>query len=365
MYSAGVELDFGSYYTLDGRQGTPTQNNFGIQIVCTESDGCDAVDGPTSGQPGTIDHVTLTYVEMYGPSCVQSMSCGGGGASGLNLARDTTKTTNLVVDHNWIHNWGELIRTANWVNCTVQYSALSDTHNDGQQHEDIMYNYAQTNLVMKYNHIWGSPNDGIFFDFGGTNGFYFYGNVYYHSGGQLITFKSGYTKAINVYYYNNVFENDGTFGDYQPGWLDFSGADSTKGEMANNILENMYLVGTPPNANHNAYTDQGQGDNGQGSFYYTIGAQFVNRSPSNPPAADFHLTATGATTFANGKSLPAPYNIDADGNTRGADGHWYLGAYQYQAAGTTSTSGSGMTNCQLYICAFCCIINMLFCTRNY
>jgi hypothetical protein len=55
---------------------------------------------------------------------------------------------------------------------------------------------------------------------------------------------------------------------------------------------------------------------------------FVNESPSNPIAADFHLTATGASTFANGKALPAPYNMDPDGNTRGSAGSWTMGAYQ-------------------------------------
>ncbi len=52
-------------------------------------------------------------------------------------------------------------------------------------------------------------------------------------------------------------------------------------------------------------------------------------SASNPIAADYHLTAAGATTFQGGTTLPAPYNQDMDGNTRGANGIWYMGAYQY------------------------------------
>jgi hypothetical protein len=325
--NGGINLAAGAYYTINGRIGSVSSNNFGISVQCTVSNGCNAVSGAGSGN---LSNVTLTYVELYGPSCVMSQSCGGGGASGLNVAPSTNQVNYLVFDHGWIHQFGELVRTSNWNNSTIQYSNLSVTHNDGQQHEDVIYNYAQTNFTMRYNNIWSSPNDGIFFDFGGTNGFYFYGNIYHHSGGQLITFKSGYSNALNVYYYNNVFQNDGTYGDYTPGWLDFSGATSTSGEIANNVYENMYNVGTPPNANHNAYSIAADKDSGTGTISYTPGGQFANEpNDSNPPAADFHLSAAGATTFQNGKTLSSPYNMDPDGNTRGANGHWYIGAYQY------------------------------------
>lgn len=319
--NGGINLSGGSYYTINGRLGSAASNNYGISIRCTGSGGCNAVGGAGSGN---ISNITLTYLEMFGPPCVMAQSCGGGGASGLNVAPSSNTVTSLLVDHCWIHQWGELIRTSNWHNCIIQYTSLSDTHNDGQQHEDIIYNYAQTNFTMRYNRIWGSPNDGIFFDFGGTNGFYFYGNVYYHSGGQLITFKPGYSNATNIFYYNNVFENDGTFGDYQPGWLDFSGA-ANSGEVANNVFENMNIVGTAPNSNHNAFNLSGNG--GTANVTFTRGTQFVNESSSNPPVADFHLTTSGASTFANGKALVAPYNVDPDGNLRESSS-WTIGAFQ-------------------------------------
>jgi hypothetical protein len=334
----GINLAGGAYYTINGRVGSVASNNFGISVKCTSgSGGCDAIDGAGSGN---LSNITLTYLELFGPSCVMAENCGGGGASGLNVAPSNNSVTSLLVDHCWIHQWGELIRTSNWKNCIIQYTSLSDTHNDGQQHEDVVYNYAQTNFTMRYNSIWGTPNDGIFFDFGGTVGFYFYGNVYFHTGGEFIVFKPGYTNATNIYIYNNVFESDG-WGDYSPGWLDFTGA-ANSGEVANNVFENVDNTGTPPNGNHNAYSLSGTSDGGSGSFYYSPGklgasVDFLNEDPSVPDngLANFHLTAAGATAFANGKTLAAPYNVDIDGNTRGASGSWTIGAYQY-VSGTTS-----------------------------
>ncbi len=325
--NVGIRLNGITYVTVDGRVGDVASGvSYGISVQCSSQTSCDGIDDGNQN-----NNYTITHVEVYGPPCVMAQSCSGNGASGINLPYGGSGFT---YDHVYIHQWGEAIRAVNWTNDTIQYSNICCTHNDNIQHEDVMYvNPPFNNVTMKYNRIWQSPNDGIFFDQGGANGFYFYGNVYYHSGGQLITFKSGYTKATNIYYYNNVFENDGTYGDYQPGWLDFTGADSTSGEMANNVMENMYIVSSPPNANHNAYSIKSDSDGGTGSISYTAGGQFVNESASNPSVADFHLTSAGVSAFAAGKTLAAPYNLDPDGTTRGTGGSWYIGAYQSQASG--------------------------------
>jgi hypothetical protein len=262
---------------------------------------------------------------MYGPPCVLNEDCGGGGASGFNVAPAKNKVVNLLLDHDWIHRWGEAIRTCNWSNAVIQWTDIDTTHNDGKQHEDIMYNYAQTNLTMRYNRIWNSPNDGIFFDFGGTNGFYFYANVFYDAGGEYIVFKPGYTNAVNVYIYNNVFESNG-HGDYSHGWLDFTGASSTSGAVQNNVFENVAFAGTMPSPNYNAYSVSAYKDRGAQSFVYTASGQFMNEpNINNPTFADFHLTSTGKSTFGRGTALASPYNYNPEGTNRSTP--WYIGAY--------------------------------------
>jgi len=147
-----------------------------------------------------------------------------------------------------------------------------------------------------------------------------------------------------VFIYNNVFENDNTFGDYQPGFLGFS--NMVRGsEVANNIFENVSsnAEDSPPNANHNAYTLSGASDGGPGSFYYSpgrLGAStlFVDESPGKPTAADFHLSTEGAATLATGKTLRTPYNMDPDGNIRGANGSWTIGAFEPSSPRHPATS---------------------------
>ena len=180
------------------------------------------------------------------------------------------------------------------------------------------------------------PNDGIFFDGGGQVGVYVYGNIYYHSGGQLMTFKAVGSKATNVFVYNNTFENDGS-GDFSPAWLDFTNVSTSTGAFQNNVMQQMYLANgaVPPGPDYNAYDICDDKDGGAHSICYASGTQFINTSPSNPLAANFQLTATGATTFQGGTKLSSPYNLDANGNTRGANGHWYIGAYQYQGGSST------------------------------
>jgi len=327
--NASINLAAGSYITINGRIGSVAGNNFGISVKCTSSSGCDGVDGAGSGN---LSNITLQYIELYGPPCVMAQSCSGSGASGLNIAPGSNTVNYLLFDHGWIHQYGETIRTSNWNNCTIQYSAISNTHNDGQQHEDIIFSYPITNFTFRYNAIWGSPNDGMFF-YGNETNTRIYGNVYYHSGAALITFYEGFTH--NVYIYNNVFQNDGTFGDYQPGWLDFSG--NMTGEIANNVWENVNKDGNCPICDHNAYNLSGNNTGETGSFMYTPGTEFVSVVSSNQTAANFRLTAAGATTFGQGISLPAPYNVDPDGNIRGANGAWDVGAFQYHPAQSPGT----------------------------
>ena len=331
ILNGGVDLAAGAYVILSGRGGTPETGNLGISVQCNNTAGLTGCNAFGGADAGNISNMTVSYVEMYGPPCVLVKNCGGGGASGFNVAPSTNTVTAITLDHDWIHRWGEGVRTSNWANCVIQYTDIDTTHSDGQQHEDVIYNYAQTNFTMRYNRIWNSPNDGIFFDFGGTNGFYFYGNAFYDSGGEYIVFKGGYTNAQNVYMYNNVFESNGN-GDYSYGWLDFSGASAGSGAVENNVFENVNSnggeSGSPPNANYNAYSQSSYNDGGPSSFNYSPGTQFVNEPNSGAPlAADFHLTSTGTAAFAKGVSLTAPYSRDPEGNTRGAGGKWHIGAY--------------------------------------
>jgi hypothetical protein len=54
---------------------------------------------------------------------------------------------------------------------------------------------------------------------------------------------------------------------------------------------------------------------------------------TNGANKNFHL----ASATGSGLTLPAPFNVDPDGNTRGADGAWDRGAYEF-SSGTVPVS---------------------------
>jgi hypothetical protein len=332
LLNANITIQ-GAYVTISGRIGAVASNNFGIQVQCgPSSNGCDGID-----EAGTASHFTMSYIESYGPACAGPAGDNGTCTNTAHGLHATQTTDTLLFDHGWIHRYAVLVYTANWTNGTIQYTQLDSIAQTPNEHEDISYNYTNTNFTMRYNTIYGNPNDGIFFDFGGTTNFQFYGNVYYHSGGALITFKQGYSFGT-AFIYNNVFQYDGAFGDFQ-GFI-YDGGTMTGGAIENNIFENVTLTNPPlgqgfTTADYNAYaTSVGKQDTGAHSFTYNAGTPggsplFIAVLPSNPNAVNFRLTSSGATTLQNGVTLPSPFNMDPDGNTRGSNGHWYIGAYDF------------------------------------
>jgi hypothetical protein len=354
LSDSSIDLFSGSYFNINGRVGTVAANNFGISVRCNGGSGCVALNGADYGG-GSLNHITISYLELYGPPCVTAGSCTSG-SDGFNIApSNAANTVNYVtLDHSWVHRFSETIRAALWNNCTIQYSDIDTMAFTPAEHEDILFSYDQVNFTFRYNRVYTSPNDGIFF-YGDEKNTQIYGNVIYHSGGALLTFYQGFTH--NVFVYNNVFENDGKFGDYQPGYVYFISGATVTGEVANNIFDNVTISGSCGSiCNHNAYsTTVSAQDSGAGTLTFntgTVGASvmFVNEAPSNPAVADFHLTAKGATTFANGKSLAAPFNVDMDGVTRGTGGTWTIGAYQYTGGSTTPpTAPAPPTNLTLVV----------------
>jgi len=332
---AGFRLNGINNVLIDGRiKGNPLGASpvaYGISLQCNTlgTGGCDGIDDGAGNSNYTIQNV-----EVFGPPCVETATCGGSGASGVNLPNGGSGFT---YNNMYVHRWGETFRSANWSGVTIQNSYIADLHLDGPQHEDVIYdNIGMQNFTFRWNKVWMSPNDGIFFDNGGQNGLYIYGNVMYHSGGALLTFPGRGTNPVNVFIYNNVWENDGNFGDFQPGWLYFESPVS--GAMENNVFENVYINtnggagSTPTPTDYNAYNTCGDVDSGTHSFCYTSGTQFTNINTTNPLLSVWTLTSAGGTTFANGVALGSPFNVDPNGVTRGTP-TWTIGAYQYPQAG--------------------------------
>jgi hypothetical protein len=346
LQDSSIVINAANYITVSGRKGTiGTEGSFGIVVQC--SNNCDAI---TVGGSGAANNVTLTYLEAYGPPCVTSGGNGEGSCSGDTHGIDhgSAATANLLIDHTWLHRFSEIVRPYQWTGYIIQHSDLDTIRQTPDEHEDYVYAANPSSGTMRYNTWWGSPNDGIFFDFGG-NSLAFYGNVMYHSGGAILTFKTGYN-GNSVVMYNNTFSSDTTFGDYvcpnNCPWIDFTGAGSSVVE--NNIFDHVAFSGKATTANWNGYSsDVGKQDSGANSFTYesnfgSSNTQFASINTSNPIVSSYQLTSSGQTTFASGLALAAPYNVDPLGVTRGNSTSWTLGAYQ--TPGTSPAPPAPPTN---------------------
>jgi hypothetical protein len=352
QFSGSISLPSASNVTIDGRKaytatvGSRGVANAGITVSIPLSGG-DGIDGATSG---SISNDTIGNVSIVGPYASTSNPSGGGGISGINVVPSNNAVTNCTFHRISIVGTGEAIRASNWNGVIIEYCYIADTANDGQQHEDIQYSYPSSNCIWRYNQINNSPNDGVFFEYGGASNFYFYGNVYYNSEGWLICTKAASGSVYGpLYIYNNTFMCSTPNPDVGGAWVSNNGADMTGStQVYNNIFYNVTngFNGSGVTSDYNAYNYtslQGAGWPSKEVHSFTFsGNPFVSLPPDTQPVGtigDFHLVPALEALFERGLSLAQNgfINKTLDGITRGSVGPWYVGAYEYGSANSTPT----------------------------
>jgi hypothetical protein len=351
--SDSIYFPSGSYVTVDGRVpyvakvGTKGVSNAGITVSIQAASGGDGIDG---ADVGPISNFIVRNVSLLGPYTANS---GGGGVNGINICNSAHAITNCTFHGISIVGTGEAVRAAAWNGVVIEYCYIADTNNDGQQHEDVQYSYPSTNCIWRYNQINNSPNDGVFFEYGGAKNFAFYGNVYYNSSNWMICTKAASGSVYGpLLIYNNVFMGPTLS---SAGWVSTNSASMTGSTFVyNNIFYNASnsVQGSGVISDYNAYNYTSLGgyswnSNEAHSFTFT-GTPFISIPTYSQPVGtigDFHLTAAAQAQFQKGIALATDgfLNKDLDGNTRGSGGIWYLGAYQYgSVAQPTPMPASGL-----------------------
>jgi hypothetical protein len=208
----------GAYWTIDGRVGdAATGVAYGMQWIWPTQTGT-AFGNATGAQ----DHITVTHVEIYGPLCVSNNGNGSfnsgtcaGNTWGFNLNQGTGNT-NFLLDHVWIHRWAEVIRPYQTTGLTIQYSYIGDSAFTPSDHNDCMYaSDPFSNFTFRYNRVYSCANQGLFFDNDGVVNAKIYDNIFYHSQGTILGWPrcSSQSTCGPVYLFNNIFEDDGTWGE--------------------------------------------------------------------------------------------------------------------------------------------------------
>ncbi|MBI1936260.1 VCBS repeat-containing protein [Candidatus Woesearchaeota archaeon] len=296
----------GSYVTVDG------QVDSGIRVATRA----------TGGREGTAvfigrgqNYITLRNMEMAGPC--GSTPCMQGGD---NRALSTTAWSgssyelvdNLKVQYSKIHGACTNIWLMNADNAILEYNEIYNSHATDTVpcHPNVVATSQSSNVIFRYNKVHDYATEGIMMLSGNSGTWYVYGNLWYAGTGYARVLESQDGTNGPVYFYGN------TMVDLQQSVRTANnGVWHSASQGRNNIYWNASSPGLPSESNNIV---------GSGSS-----SPFVNYA-----GRDYHLTSTSAARNAGATLTNDGFiNKDLEGNTRGADGAWDIGAYEYISSG--------------------------------
>lgn len=324
------------YYVFDGqrrnsdwRQGATSQ--YGIKVAGRSPVRLDNGSG-TGG-----DNLTFRYVDFQGG--------GRDTGTGDDVIYGLTGNSNITFQYSALHDSDRTIflTRGNWTNLVVDQSYIARNTSSPAMHGEMMSVYESTNMTFSNNVIediegtavWAGIGDG------GSTGWKIFGNVIFHSAAYKADTgrKAGHNfglagiifvandatnnnRGSNILVYNNTMVNI-------PG--SYSGVVIQVGsgnEVRNNIWygsvrTNNSFSGTI--SNNWYYNTPQDGDSTATKTVCTASCDIF----TSISGKDFRLKmATGG-----GMALSAPYNLDMNGVTRGVDGSWDRGAFEFGGAG--------------------------------
>ena len=332
------------YWLLDGQQRAGWTNGYGIKVQWVSGTGVHLIDLAPLG--GSIGNNSVRYVEVAGSAMRDGVTqdrgiqfCGG---------------SNYTIEYCYIHdndNCPFLSRDVK--NATIQYCYLARNHYTAAQHsEGWSISGNCTNIVVRFNQWIDIEGTALICtptvghpQCGGPSlcNWYIYGNVFaYTSWGNANSqgFGDGIFYLFDTQAHGDMMFYNNTIANIQKGLSVSIGCDNSGGSdgcadhlyVRNNLFCNNAFQVAPANANvtdfkweYNAYAAQSYSDS-------DANLQVMATSPLVNIGADWHLTAG----TSNGIALSSQFNTDMDGNTRGADGVWDRGAYEFNGVANTN-----------------------------
>jgi hypothetical protein len=306
------------YYTVDGATRNESNwesgSDYGFHVT--------AVAASTSFGP--VGHnLILQYVDVGGAE--GTAFTGSEPTEGIYIGGFTETVTGWTISRCRVHNVKLPFQLAGASGFTIEYTAMGPAWSK----ETIRGQVVAASLIIRYNYMHdacqGVPGEPgaegctgqiAIWDGSNFNGNQIYGNVIWttkstHHSDACILVGSTITPptASNTVIYNNTLVGVAS------GQCSLSAPAGTSNVIRNNIWYNLGVgVGTGCSANTCSDNE-------------VVSNIFVNAATGN-----FRLSQ--ATTA--GFSLSSPYNADMDGVTRGSDGTWDRGAFEFDStpAGT-------------------------------
>lgn len=315
-----------SYWVIDGQTGGgPDAWNSGFGFKITETGDSSAI--LRVAYTGTANNITVRHVDLQGKG---SAATQGGSFSNDGLA--VYNASGVTLSYFWMHGIGRCPFFLSAQNIIIEYGWVESFFGSGDVHSEVASIWAFDGSVgdttFRYN---------LFTDMQSTGGIMWdatsnssanldiYGNVFYKPSGATWQEANGVIGGWTGYPFTNVSVYNNTFINVDQQSL--STFPSCSGNVASN---NVWYNGDSPNFgcfathNYNHFINAGgthSEANGTSAASGDPFVDYVNR--------DFRLKA--ATSAAG--TLAAPYNVDPTGITRGTDGVWDRGAYEYDEAG--------------------------------
>lgn len=316
-----------SYWIFDGQVGGGIDNDwatnaeYGFRVRNTNNTSAKLIRFGAAVSNVQFSHIDFSYDNNDGRSYPDAT---------IATSQDAVYSLYSVSDTSWSYcRFNRAGRTAfltraNWSGITIEYCYFRDSviGNQLAQHGEIWsanhFGTGFSNITIRYNWFERFRSTGGLI-FSGGNGVYIYGNVFNGGGGT-----SGGNGAIGNWSAedasSNVKVHNNTFVDMADSRVMVVGNFGSGREAYNNLFIGNTQKGIGGAHDYNA----GDYDLGETNDVLLTSAIFTNYA-----SEDFTLaSATGA-----GSTLGSPYTADMTGETRGADGSWDRGAFEFVAAG--------------------------------
>jgi len=310
----GVFTFLSGYYEIDGQVGggpTSWKQGHGFKIKAASA------NQKVVRFDNAASHISLKHCELEHRGLNTGTS--DDGVYGFNAS-------SITISHCYLHDFGRVpFLWRNWSNVTIEYCYIARNTSTPAQHAEGLSDSGSDNVIIRYN-IWSEIQGTAFIvgleSAGLAANWEIYGNVFSRGDVagviQVLNDASNSAIAENWKIYNNTMVNIGGL------WSGFRFDAGSNNAAYNNLWYNCVRTAhSGVSISHSwYYNTQNDGDNTDVQF--GMGDPFVNLANEN-----FHLS------FAtqNGYHLSSPYNVDADGNIRGADTVWDLGAFEYGSGG--------------------------------
>jgi hypothetical protein len=325
-----------SYWVFDGNthpsmwDQTPTDYGFSFGTNLSQGFTLGSDGASTSNNGPAITQITLSH--MYGKSTTSDVE-----REFIEGATSGGAHSNVTISYSLLDGWQGLFMTkgqsgtaySNWV---VLGNALLNGYSSSNNHGEWIDPNERplSNCTIAFNLFKGYSGSAgqtgtIVANNSDNNNALIYGNVFdtLRVGNGVITGTSA-GNLNNAVVYNNTFLNMTS---------DSGNAIGGSGQGSGNVAANNLFYNTNASFGDSFTHDwdaffSTSNTPSEGNGQVATGSPFVNAS-----AANYHLVLE----TKSGTTLPAPYNVDVDGNTRpGPDGVWSRGVYQYGGTNTSS-----------------------------